>query len=61
MQRLPCPKDCPNRRPACQGSCQTYLAWAEERKKAKAWLNKYADADQLRANHVMKAREKRRK
>lgn len=61
MKKLPCPKDCPNRKPSCQGSCQTYKAWAEERRKAKEWLHKYADTDSFRAEHVMKARKMRQK
>ena len=56
MKKFPCPPVCPDRRPACQGSCEIYKEWAAERKKEKAWLYKYQDADKMRAEHVLKVR-----
>lgn len=33
-----CCKDCPNRKPACHGSCEEYKRRLEEQKKRLEWL-----------------------
>lgn len=37
---ITCCKDCPNRKPACHGSCGKYKRQLEEQKKANEWLGK---------------------
>lgn len=37
---ITCCKDCPNRKPACHGSCEEYKRQLEEQKKANEWLGK---------------------
>lgn len=45
----PCTKDCPDRIPACHGSCPRYKAWSEKREAAKkahaVYVERYAITD----------------
>lgn len=35
---MTCCKDCPNRKPACHGSCEEYKRQLEEQRKTCEWL-----------------------
>lgn len=52
-------KGCPNRKPACHGSCEKYKREQIENEKARAYLSRDSDFNAYKAEVIAKANKRK--